>query len=304
MADVLGDALDLVSSLRATEVPEEKEDRLIEVDPNFVEDPKTAAMVEFGIKRHKNVLLVGPTGCGKSSLAINVAARLGKRLDIINLDGETSVDNLMAKLLISKSDTGSPITSVAYGPVLRAYRDGHGLLLEEVDMAIPDILAALHRVLEINSKFVEISVGDTEVIKKHWDFFVIATANTIGTGEDAFLYAGTKVLNKAFMNRFSLTDRMNYLEKSKEVKVVVAKTGIDRDLAMDMVDAANDARKATKEGTSRVVDTISTRDLLEWADAILGMKLTPMEAAHYTFLNRVSTTDYDIIKGFVENRIK
>ena len=280
------------------------------VDPNFEEDPIIAKVVEFAIKMNKNLLIVGPTGCGKSCLAINVLARLKERGEVFSCDGEVSVDNLIGKLLVTVDKSGASITSPAPGAALRSYVEGKKLLLEEVDMAVPDILASLHRIMEINQKFYVCNIGAQEIIPKHKSFSVIATANTIGTGEDHFMYAGTKPLNAAFMNRFSLTVKMGYLPKAKEIKVLTNKTGIDQATATKLVDVANDVRDAADPkrlkgapGAARLVSVVSTRDCIEWADAIVGMGLRPKEAAEYAFLGRTSDGDQDIIRTFISNRI-
>lgn len=302
MNQTLTEIQDFASSIRSKHQSTGQPDEL-KLDPHFEEDPGVAKVVEFAIKRRKNLLLVGPTGCGKSSLAIQVSARLKERLEIVSLDGETSTDHVIGKPWIVQ-ENGQTVTKVAKGAVLRAYAEGKGVMLEEVDMAQADILASLHRILETQSKFYVSNVGEQEIIPRHRDFFVIGTANTIGTGEDTFMYSGTKPLNQAFMNRFSLTVLMDYLTPEKEKKVLVAKTGINPDLAEVLVDAAWDVRKARTSATNRVVSTISTRDLLEWADTIIGLNMTPEEAAKVAFLNRINEADRDIIKTFIENRVR
>jgi hypothetical protein len=71
-----------------------------------------------------------------------------------------------------------------------------------------------------------------------------------------------------------------------------------------MVDAARDARSARTTGADRIISTISTRDLLEWSDAIVGMSMGMIDAAWFTFLNRMTETDRDIVKTFIENRVR
>lgn len=275
----------------------------VAIDPHFVEDAVAAKVLEYAIKNGKNFLLVGPTGCGKSSLVVNVCARLQRALEITSLDGETSTANIIAKLLIAEGLNGQSVTSVAYGPALRAYRDGKILLLEEVDMANPDILASLHRLMETQSRFYTCNEGVQDVIRRHSNYGVGATANTIGTGEDNFVYAGTKPLNQAFMNRFAVTIRMDYLPADKEAKVVEAKAGIDAHFAKRMVEVANEVRKARKSATNRqLVATVSTRDLIEWADLTANTGLSARQAAEYSFLNRINEADAEVIRGFVANK--
>ena len=303
MADHLNEALEFASSIRTKALAAGPD--AIAVDPLFEEDPKAAKILEFGIKRRKNVLIVGDTGCGKSSLAINVAARLGEKIEPCNLDGETSTGNLIGDVALINKD-GSTITQVVHGAALRAYRDGKILLLEEVDFANPDILASLHRLMETQSGFYVCNVGGAgEVIKRHPLYCVVATANTIGTGEDSFVYSGTKPLNQAFMNRFSLTVRMDYLPADKEAKVVAAKSGLTTHHTKQLVECANEVRTARKTASNRqLTATISTRDLIEWAGLINGTNMEPLEAAGYCFLNRVNEADRDVIIDFIKNRVR
>lgn len=271
----------------------------IYVDPHFIEDPRAAKVLEFAFRRRKNALLVGPTGCGKSCLAINVAARLQESIEPFSCEGETSTDHLIGKPW--KRPTGETVT--VYGAAARAYKNGKILLLEEVDMANADILASLHRIMEVNQGYMVLNVGEEEIIEKNPNFCVVATANTIGTGEDTFMYAGTKPLNQAFMNRFSLTVRMDYLPPDKEQKVLEKKTGIDAQIAQKLVQIAQEAREANKQDVDRTVSTISTRDLLEWSEAIVGMDMDILEASWYAFLNRANEADVEVIQRIITNRL-
>lgn len=300
MSVKFNEAQDFASSIRTKQGSVGQPDAP-DIDPHFVEDPNASKVVEFAFKRRKNCLLVGPTGCGKSSLVMQIASRLNDRVEIFSCTGETTTEELIGKPWI-KEKNGQRILEVIHGAALRAYETGKALLIEEVDMGLADILASLHRLMESQSSFYTANIGEQEIIKKHKDFFMIATANTIGTGEDTFMYSGTKPLNQAFMNRFSLTVQMDYLPMDKECKVLVAKTGIDSQLARQLVETAVEVRNARTTGSDRVCSTVSTRDLLEWADVIVGLKMTPLEAAYYAFMNRASEKDRDIIKNFVEDK--
>lgn len=309
MSKNLIDAQDFAASLRARNKKNTGNIDELKIDPYFEEDPEATKVIEFALKRRKNLLIVGPTGCGKSSLAINIMARLKISADIFCADGETSTDNLIGKPWAVQDENGKGRTIVAFGAALRSYSEGNVLMIEEVDHAIPDILASLHRIMETHSDFYVCNIGEEEIIPKGKGFCVIATANTIGTGEDTYLYAGTKPLNQAFMNRFSLTFKMGYIDAAHELKVLKNKTGIDEDTARKIIAAANDARDAADPtringapGSAKLAATISTRDTLEWADAMIGMNLDYMSAARYAFLNRISDIDTDVIKTFIENR--
>jgi len=309
MSDILNDALDFASSLRKKDTST-LSDNNVAVDPFFYEDPKITSIIEYAMTERptKNVLLVGPTGCGKSSLAINVTARLKRNLEIFSCDGETSTDNLIGKIL-AEHDKDGPATIAVEGAAIRAYREGKVLLLEEVDIASPEVLASLHRIMETHSDFYTSNIGREKIIKKHPEFMVIGTSNTIGTGEDTFMYSGTKALNMAFMNRFSITIKMDYLNSNQEIKVIQDKTGAAFSLAETLVNIANDVRDAAdpariggSPGSTRIASVISTRDLLEWANLINRLSMDIKNAAYYTFLNRASDSDKDIIRTFIQNR--
>ena len=300
MAKDIQEVLDLASELRSSKVAPQEADAL-EVDPLFYEDPRLKKVAEFSLKRRKNLLVKGDSGCGKSHGLINIAARHKEQMEVVNLNGEASVDAIMGKLLITPTDKGEAVTSEAPGPLMRAYEFGRILLLEEVDHALADVLAVLHRPMESQSKFLSVDIGSHRVIKKHPKFMVWATANTTGWGEGAFLYAGTKPMNQAFMNRFSLTMKMDYLPPEQEAKVVSSKTGIDPATATRLVEVAVEIRSSRESATERVVSLISTRDLLEWADVMEGMGANALEAAEVTFLERMMDTDQGIVRKLITN---
>jgi MoxR-like ATPase len=116
------------------------------------------------------------------------------------------------------------------------------------------------------------------------------------------MYAGTKPLNMAFMNRFGIVAKMDYLSSDKEIKVLMNKTGIDNTHANQLVSVANDARSATKAVDAQIMTPISTRDLIEWGELIIGANLNPKDAAEYAFLNRANEADREVLRRFVENR--
>lgn len=82
------------------------------------------------------------------------------------------------------------------GPVLKAYRSGGILLLDEIDLN-PSLMI-LQVVLEDKPIYVQ-QTG--ELVKPKKGFNVFATGNTKGDGGDG-RYIGTSVLNDAFLERF------------------------------------------------------------------------------------------------------
>jgi cobaltochelatase CobS len=301
MAD-LQTALDLASSLRKHKAEPDALDA-VQVDPFFIEDPKASAILDYAIRRRKHVYVFGPTGCGKSSFLINVAAKAGRRMEIVSMDVESSKFDIIGKLVIETNEKGESVTAVTLGPVLRAYAEGKILLLEEVDMGNPDVLAGMHRILEQQSNFVTVDIGKPITVKRHPDFQCWATGNTSAWGEGSFLYAGTKPQNQAFMNRLNLTIEMDYIDPYNEIKVVHSKTGLDTNVAREMVLAAHDVREGQKSTSDRIASVISTRDLLEWAEMVQGnANISAKEAAEVCFIQRMAENDREIVRRFISNR--
>jgi len=295
MSDILNDAQNFASSIRSKK--EQKGPGTIKVDPNFEEDPVVGQVVEFSIKRRKNCFVWGHTGCGKSSLVINVAARLGESLEIFNCDGETSTDNLIAKPW--RKETGELVC--IHGAAVRAYKEGKVLLLEEVDHANADILAAIHRVMESEQDFITLNVGKEAIIQKDSKFAVIATANTNGSLDMSHLYPGVKQLNMAFLNRFGFFPQMGYISPEKEIEVLVAKTGIDRGTAKIMVEVAQEARRGLEQEDLNTV--LSTRDLINWAEGRTGLGFSIDQVAELSFISRADENDKEVLRGLINNRI-
>ena len=306
-------AAQLSAKLRTKKVNSTGDKDELKVDPHFFEDPKAAQLLEYAITRGKNAIIVGPTGSGKSCLALNVLARLKRKAEIVSCHGDTSSDNLIGKpWLVTDPASNEVVTQVSYGSALRAYKDGKTLLLEEVDIATAEVLASLHRILEIKTEFYICDIGEQEIITKSKLFGTIATANTIGTGEDDFMYAGTKPLNMAFMNRFCPRIKLDYLPHDKEVTVLVNKTGIDKNVADKMVAVANDVRDCSNPkriaggmlspGTSPMVSVISTRDLIEWGDMVTELSFSLREAAKFCFLDLMPDADQESVEKLMDNR--
>ncbi|KAI9594948.1 P-loop containing nucleoside triphosphate hydrolase protein [Syncephalis fuscata] len=80
------------------------------------------------------------------------------------------------------------------GVLVRALRNGHWIVLDELNLAPSEVLEALNRLLDDNRELV---IPETqEVIRPHPHFMLFATQNPAG------LYGGRKVLSRAFRNRF------------------------------------------------------------------------------------------------------
>lgn len=252
-----------------------------------------AAAIEAG----ENVLDVGPTGCGKTGGIYQLGAVLDQPVRRVQMTGELRVaDFLGTKVVEVDPDTKQAITRWQDGVLPLAMEAGHWLVLDELDSAPPAILFILHSVLEPNGKLVLTGDGG-RIVKRHKDFRVFATANTLGRGDETGLYTGTQVLNEAFLDRFGVVIKSEYPDKETESKILVSKTGVESKLADRMVDVARRVREALQQ--EQCYCTFSTRRLLAWASKAVKMKNAAL-AARYTVLNKLGPDDAKFVEDLVK----
>jgi hypothetical protein len=123
----------------------------------------------------EGLYLFGPTGCGKSSLICQIAARLNLPVARVNAHSRLELAELTGHFLL----TGGSM-HFAHGPLADALRDRHLFLLGELDLLDPATIAGLNTVLDGCA----LSIPETgEVIPPHPDFRFVATGNTSGLGD-------------------------------------------------------------------------------------------------------------------------
>lgn len=145
----------------------------------------------------KNVLLVGPAGCGKTTLAHQVADALGMRFGHITLTAGMSEGNLLGRLL--PTGEGGRF-EYNFSQFVDFYESGGVYLLDEMDASDENTLLAINTALANGRMAVPGRTGQPEAIR-HPDFCCIACANTYGNGADR-TYVGRNQLDGATLDRF------------------------------------------------------------------------------------------------------
>ena len=129
------------------------------------------------LKTTKNIMLVGPAGCGKSHLAEQVAESLGLDYSSVSCSSDMSSSVLTGWLL--PSDGGK----FEYAPsdFINLYENGGVFLLDEMDAADPSILLIINQALANGRITIPQRKGNT-VVKRHPNFIAVAATNTFGRG--------------------------------------------------------------------------------------------------------------------------
>ena len=157
--------------------------------------PKLITTVKLGF----NPLLVGPKGCGKTTLAAQLAEALGLPFGHIGLTAGASETWLAGRQLP---------TGFMEAEFSKFYKNGGVFLLDELDAADPNLIVFLNAALA-NGHFYNPILGEN--IKRHKDFVCVAAANTFGLGANAE-YTARNRLDGASLDRFPIFE-IEYNEK-------------------------------------------------------------------------------------------
>jgi hypothetical protein len=211
------------------------------------------------------VFVTGPSGCGKTTIIEQVAVETGRECFRVNITTETDEDDLLGGMRLIQGET-----KFRYGPVVEALARGAILLLDEIDYGSSK-LACLQPVLEGKGVFIK---KISKWIPAAKGFNVIATANTKGKGDESGRFAGTNVMNAAFLDRFNFCFEHTFPSKAIESEILesyaVKHLGKTMDENLDsfievLVEWSKSSRDAfEKESCDEV---ISTRRL---TNAVLG----------------------------------
>ena len=279
-------------------------------DDRFIIDETVLEEIAMGIEDSDNVLIVGPTGSGKTTTVEELGAIINQPVKVQNLRGDIRSSAFVGKLVATVDEEGNPCTRYQAGILPQAMKRGWWLLLDELDAAPAAILFTLQRVLT-HRQLVMDEDGDGKVIEAHPDFRIIATANTLGRGDDSGLYTGTNVLNEAFLDRFGTVIEHKYLGNGKhgtslsdsdnEVQVVRGKSGLDLATTKKLISVARIVREAVDR--EECYCTFSTRRLIAWAGKCVRMKGNVQRAAKITFMNKLGTDDRAFVKGICQRVI-
>ena len=171
---------------------------------------KVLKLVVAGI----NVLLVGPAGCGKSTLAEQIAKALKRVFGTLHCTSGASESQLLGWLLpIGEGKKAGEFTYVA-SEFVRLFEQGNSVfLLDEIDAADPNMLLVINSALANGAMHVP-QRHEAPHVKRGKNAAIIAAANTYGTGAD-MVYAGRNQLDAATLDRFYVVE-MGYDQKLEQ----------------------------------------------------------------------------------------
>ena len=250
----------------------------------FIDHGDMLKTLAIGIRDNLSVLIIGESGTGKTSAIRYLATETQNGLRRVNLNGGTTADELVGRLLIN--DKG---TYWVDGVLTEAMRRGEWIVLDEINAALPEVLFVLQSVMDDDGYLVLNEKDDKEIVQKHPNFRLFATCNPPE-------YAGTKEMNKALLSRFAICISADFPPEAKELEIIEQHLGnavASTDLTKKLVGLANDTRKAKEMGNADYA--INTRDVLNTLR--LAEYTDPLEALMLSFANKLDGVDNKALKA-------
>lgn len=279
------------------------------VDPDYMFRPDSLITALVALVKGDRPWIHGHTGTGKSTLIEQIAARLSWPVMRVNFDSEiTRMDLVGRDTLKTDPATGQTITEWVDGILPTALKGPYILLLDEIDFVRPDVSYVLQRALE--GKGLLLTEKGGELIVPHAMNRIVATANTVGQGDEFGLYQGARPQSMAFLDRFGPFIAVPYLPKEAE-KALIKKRNptLDNAAADIIVRYVHEHRQAFTN--AEVMQPISPRGVNALASnyvmylSILGDAAKAMRKAFDdTIISRASQTDAAILKGLVDRVLK
>lgn len=258
-------------------------------------DRTDVAVVTRALEIGMNVILKGQPGVGKSFLARYICARTNRPLYRITLSETTYREDLLGSLHLVSSDDGETVTEWVDGPLTRAARTGGILLMDELNAADANTVAALNAVME-GRETRSLTIPQTgEQLVPHEEFRVIGTSNPS--------FQGTYELNDAFEDRFRHV-KLDYLPEAVEVDLVFERTGLDRDhepAVEELVSFATRLREAYADG--ELGTPITPREVIRIARFMEDDFMTLPEAARSELVARVDEYDESLVRTLIDKQL-
>ncbi|KAF2624667.1 midasin [Macroventuria anomochaeta] len=210
-------------------------------------------LIRAASTRRYPVLIQGPTSSGKTSMIEYLAKRSGNTFVRINNHEHTDLQEYLGSYV---SGADGKLT-FQEGILVRALREGHWIVLDELNLAPTDVLEALNRLLDDNR---ELLIPETqEVVRPHDDFMLFATQNPAG------LYGGRKVLSRAFRNRF-LELHFDDIPVEELTEILHRRTQIPESWCKKIVKVYQELSTLRQENRIFEQKSFATlRDLFRWA---------------------------------------
>jgi nitric oxide reductase NorQ protein len=226
--------------------------------------------------RGKNIMMVGPAGCGKTQAAKDLPAATNRPFFYFNL-GATQDPRAT---LIGNTHFKDGQTTFDESAFVKAIQTKDAvILMDELSRAHPEAWNILMTVLDEGQRYLRLDEDiDSPLVKVAPGVSFIATAN-IGTE-----YTSTRVLDRALMDRFEIIE-VDILSLSQEEALLTRRFGdsVSANMIHAVADIADATRKEWRSEEGKLTTMVSTRMTVRICELLAdGFSLT--EAAEVAVL--------------------
>jgi nitric oxide reductase NorQ protein len=221
--------------------------------PQFVETPSLKSVTDRALTYAESGLPLhfrGPTGCGKTTLAIHVAEQLGRPVMLISGDDEFSTSDLVGGEhgYTHRRVIDNYIHSVVKtedrldynwvdARLTVACQEGYTLIYDEFNRSRPEANNILLPVLEEGILILPTVKTTKGHVRVHPQFTAIFTSNPKE-------YAGVHSSQDALLDRMITMD-LDHFDSETEIAVTQAHAGLSRERAQVIVDLVRRLRQGT-----------------------------------------------------------
>jgi len=248
---------------------------------SYVPPEDIKAIISLMADEASHVLqLVGPTGCGKTTLVHYLGRELGRKVYQINCRGDMGSEAFFGEKTITVDEqTGTNVITYQKGVLEQAMVEGLDadgnevgspaiLFIDELPSCPSNVAQGLNRFFESDDprRTLVLDQDGGRMVRSHSKLRLIVAGNTVGRGaqsiEEAGYTAQLDALDLSLLNRVTAVFRMGY-DRDVEKHILVEKVGDDKvvQLVLKFRDAIRGHIKAGKLTTP-----FSTRNIVKVAD--------------------------------------
>lgn len=233
------------------------------IDSTYFWQPYVKDLIDYhtGVNMGDNVYMYGDPAVGKSSFVEQVCARTNQ--PFVRMNGIRDIDSSSIFGAMGLADGETVWTD---GTLAQAAKFGAVFLQDEVTSIPAEILMGYQWLLENGGKILlsdKQGTNEDKVITPDPRFRFICCDNTNGQGDMTGDYAGTGVVNSAFIDRFQTFIKREFMKQPEEVQVLMSRVPeLTNELASKMVQVAGLIRTSKRQGELSV--NMSMRTLESW----------------------------------------
>lgn len=265
-------------------------------NPDYVWDITLLKTIIMAVENKIPAYLWGLAGVGKSTGFKQYCAQTNRPMIRVQHTGDTESPHIIGQTLANEKGT-----YFEPGPLAVAMRYGFFYLADEYDFAFPQVTSVYQPVLENEPLFIKEASGSEDdswrMVEPHPNFYMAATGNTNGAGDETGLFQGTNIQNAANYERYGIVMEVKYMEYSKEVRLISSNTGLSKEQVEPIVKFVNRVREAFKAG--KITNTAGQRVSLYIAKNYM-LTGSYRRAAELALINRLPEACRVVVDGIAQ----